>query len=120
MDTLLKAFPEIRLFLPKSTPDQNPGFVEYLTTDMRTGTLGIWFSQYIGRTIELEESAQWIEIESQDQNTLVNFKTNRHPSATKFIPTFRAVSAKIENVKFVEGKVPVLTTIDKKYFFSRL
>ena len=25
----LQAFPEIRLFLPKADPDQNPGFVDY-------------------------------------------------------------------------------------------
>ena len=74
---------------------------------MRTGALGLWFSSLIGRTTEAETTSDWERIESRDKNILVNFKTNRHPSAVKFTPIFRAVSDLIDETMadFVEGKI---------------
>ena len=81
------------------------GIFDFYPFERRTGSLALWISTYLGQVTQLEDAEVWSEIEAQNENVFVNFKTNRHPSAVKFTPIFAAISHQIENAKFVEGKV---------------
>ena len=64
----LAAFPEIRLFLPKSPKSPNPGFIDYEGDDRRTGALAAWFAKFIGHVEEVESDDDWTKVESQKRN----------------------------------------------------
>ena len=79
-------------------------FWPFSTFSRRTGSLALWISAFIGQVKQLEDAEMWPEIEAQNENFFVNFKTNRHPSAVKFTPIFASISSQISQAKFIEGK----------------